>query len=248
MTAKDTEILNKAYDKLFTPLPPALGGSSNPDEENTAQKVKEFLKKHVPKCDQNEIDEEFKKNVPLAKQQKKKIAQPKKTRKGKYLTAREKRDLGLCKLEKDGLKFETFKKLHYLWLDYMREIIDFGKIEASKVDTIDSHTTYGGRMPAVLDENLQLKICRADMHGCLMKVTRALNFCLVGIQGIVVMETRNSFQIIDKKNVLKIIPKIGTSFTFVIEGLLITISGSSFIMKPHERAVKKWKRRPIFEL
>ena len=138
MTAKDTEILNKAYDKLFTPLPPALGGSSNPEEENTAEKVKEFLKKHVPKCDQNEIDEEFKKNVPLAKQQKKKIAQPKKTRKGKYLTAREKRDLGLCKLEKDGLKFETFKKLHYLWLDYMREIIDFGKIEASKVDTIDS--------------------------------------------------------------------------------------------------------------
>ena len=48
---------------------------------------------------------------------------------------------------------------------------------------------YGGRMPAVLDENLQLKICRADMHGCLMKVTRALNSCLIGIQGIVVMET-----------------------------------------------------------
>ena len=41
--------------------------------------------------------------------------------------------------------------------------------------------SYGGRMPAVLDENLQLKICRADMHGCLMKVTRALNSCLIGI-------------------------------------------------------------------
>ena len=40
--------------------------------------------------------------------------------------------------------------------------------------------SYGGRMPAVLDENLQLKICRADMHGCLLKVTRALNSCQIG--------------------------------------------------------------------
>ena len=45
MTAKDTEILNKAYDKLFTPLPPALGGSTNPEEENKVEKVKEFLRK-----------------------------------------------------------------------------------------------------------------------------------------------------------------------------------------------------------
>merc|ERR1739848_91745 len=80
----------------------------------------------------------------------------------------------------------------------------------------------------LMDENLQLKICRADMHGCLMKVTRALNSCLIGIQGIVVMETRHTFQIIDKKNILRNVPKSGTCFTFVIDGLLITISGSSF--------------------
>lgn len=249
MTAKDTEILNKAYDKLFTPLPPALGGSTNPEEEYKVEKVKEFLRKHVPKSDQKEIDEEFTKNVPLSKQQKKKIKQTQPGRKGKYLTAREKRDLGLYKLDKDGLRFETFKKLHFLWLDYMREIIDFGKIDASTETTNESQTEiYGGRMPAVLDENLQLKICRADMHGCLMKVTRALNSCLIGIQGIVVMETRHTFQIIDKKSVLRNVPKSGTCFTFVIDGLLITISGSSFVMKPHERAVRKWKRKPVFEM
>jgi hypothetical protein len=90
MTAKDTEILNKAYDKLFTLLPPAFGGSTNPEEENKVEKVKEFLRKHVPKSDQKEIDEEFKKNVPLSKQLKKKIKQAQPTRKGKYLTAREK--------------------------------------------------------------------------------------------------------------------------------------------------------------
>ena len=70
----------------------------------------------------------------------------------------------------------------------------------------------------------------------------------VWIQGIVVMETRHTFQIIDKKNILRNVPKSGTCFTFVIDGLLITISGSSFVMKPHERAVRKWKRKPTFEM
>ena len=62
------------------------------------------------------------------------------------------------------------------------------------------------------------------------------------------METRHTFQIIDKKNILRNVPKSGTCFSFVIDGLLITISGSSFVMKPHERAVRKWKRKPIFEM
>ena len=78
--------------------------------------------------------------------------------------------------------------------------------------------------------------------------TEHLFLLLTGIQGIVVMETRHTFQIIDKKNVLRNVPKSGTCFTFVIDGLLITISGSSFVMKPHERAVRKWKRKPMFEM
>ena len=74
---------------------------------------------------------------------------------------------------------------------------------------------FGGRIKAILDEPLQLKVCRADLHGCYMKVSKALNACLVGIQGIVVMETRNTLQIINKKNTLLTVPKHGTSFRFV---------------------------------
>ena len=68
---------------------------------------------------------------------------------------------------------------------------------------------YGGRMPAVLDENLQLKICRADMHGCLMKVTRALNSCLIGIQG-------NLLRDIDKKTDLDCCTLSPAFFTHVL--------------------------------
>merc|ERR1712049_54925 len=81
-----------------------------------------------------------------------------------------------------------------------------------------------------------------------IKVTKAKNSCLVGLQGIVVMETRHTFQIIDKKSVVKNILKEGTSFTFALNGHLITIQGSSFMMKPSDRAVKKWKKKPTFDL
>ena len=127
----------------------------------------------------------------------------------------------------------------------MNEIIDFDKIEKSS----EEETTQNqNRIPAILDENLQLKICRADLHGSNIKVTKAKNSCLVGLQGIVVMETRHTFQIIDKKSVVKNIPKEGTSFTFALNGHLITIQGSSFMMKPSDRAVKKWKKKPTFDL
>lgn len=152
--------------------------------------------------------------------------------------------LGLYKFDgkTDDLKYKKFKKLHFLWQDYMREILDLSKYEASK------EKVENGRIPAILDENLQLKICRADMHGCLVKVTRAINSCLIGIQGIIIMETRNTFRIINKQNEVKEVPKKSTSFTFALDKIVVTFSGSSFIMKPSERAVKKWKRKPTFDL
>jgi len=234
----------KIFEHLSTPLPPELGGRSNAEqEENTVSQVKDLLKKYVPASDQKEIEAEFNKNVPLSKQAKKKWKRPQMIKKGKYLTAREKRDLRLSKLDKNSsLKYENFKKIHFLWKDYMREII--GKISGAGPLCSSSE----GRISAILDENLQLKICRADLHGSVLKVTRALNSCLVGLQGIVVMETKHTFQMIDKKNVLRIIPKQGTCFTFALDQLVLTFSGSSFIMKPSERAVKRWKRRPTLEL
>lgn len=236
--------VNKIFEHLSTPLPPELGGSTCPQEENRVEKITEFLKKHVPPSDQKEIDAEFAKNLNLKPFPKKKLKKPQAKKKGQYLTAREKRELKLFKLEKNSLKYKNFKKIHFLWQDYMQEIL--GQVDQNQKN--QKTQAEPGRISAILNENLQLTICRADLHGSMMKITRALNPCLVGIQGIVVMETKNSFQMIDKQSVLRIIPKLGTSFTLAVHGLVITLSGSSLIMKPSDRAVKKWKRRPTFDL
>ncbi len=157
---------------------------------------------------------------------------------------------GLYKLDSksDQLSYKSFKKIHFLWREYMQEILDLSKIPDCSQSFENGAKNFGGRIPAILDENLQLKICRADFHGCFLKVTQATNSCLIGLEGIVVMETRHTFRIIDKKNCVKEIPKQGSSFSFEVDKLLITVSGAAFVMKPSDRAVKKWKRKPPFDL
>jgi hypothetical protein len=56
-------------------------------------------------------------------------------RKGKYLTAFERRKLGLNKLPKTGLVYDDFRELHQLWQGYIAELLpgtdfmkpDFGR-------------------------------------------------------------------------------------------------------------------------
>jgi len=73
MSTKDTENIAKTFPKLYEKLPEHLGGTS---EILGPENVKEFLKEHIPKSDQKEIDEVFAKNLPLTTQQKKKLTKP----------------------------------------------------------------------------------------------------------------------------------------------------------------------------
>ncbi len=82
----------------------------------------------------------------------------------------------------------------------------------------------------------------------LLQVTRAPCPGHVGCEGLVVMETRNAFQILSRDDVLRIIPKKGASFTFRVDQHIFTVGGSYMLMRPAERAVKKWKTRGPLDL
>ena len=47
------------------------------------------------------------------------------------------------------------------------------------------------------------KILKADLHGCIIKVTRSKCVSLVGREGIVLQETKNAFLVITSANELK---------------------------------------------
>jgi len=214
------------------PLPENIlcaGGSSTDNSD-----LRAFLQSKLPHGDRKEVDGEFKKVLVLAAQKTKKKQKP--VRKSKqYLTAKERRSLGLYRLLKKGLKYSSFLPLNSLWNGYMKELLD--------IDTLEK----GGWSPNLNEETrqlqLQMRVCRADFHGAALKVVGADCSSHIGLQGIVVMETKNTIQIISNDNKLRILPKLGSSFSFKVNDYLFTVPGVSIDSKPGERATKKLKNK-----
>jgi ribonuclease P protein subunit POP4 len=104
------------------------------------------------------------------------------------LSAAEKRKLCLHEIPKEQQKYAIYEPLHNLWLGYMREILGLNDAQRAVYLTPAS----SGQM-----------LASADMHGALLNVVRSRCVSRVGLEGIVVRDTRYTFEIITKKNVLK---------------------------------------------
>jgi len=241
-SAQVADSVEKLYSELPTHLFKKKGGKKS---------LKEFLVESLPQSERKEIEDEFKKTLSMSKGHKAKLIkvggkQQQKRRKGQYLTARERRDLGLNRLPKRGLNFQDFDQMHSLWLDYMRSVV--GNLGVKRASNDVTVTTSSSQVQTLGDEQLQMRVSRADLHGAFIKVVRAPNDKLVGLEGYVVMETRNTVQIVTKKSRRKIVPKSGSHFSFCVDDFLFTVDGSNMCMKPSERAVKKWKNKPPLEI
>nr|SVE79837.1 EOG090X0GV5 [Daphnia magna]SVE82248.1 EOG090X0GV5 [Daphnia magna] len=177
-----------------------------------------------------ELTTQFKKNFPL------KIGRPakenKKTRtRKKVLTSIEKRRLGLHKLPKTGIKYKACAPLHQLWVEYMENFLELeNSAKAANKDL------------------LYQRIAKADYHGCLLMVTRSKCPSYIGAKGIIVLETKNTFQIICEDDQLRIIPKRDSVFTFNVSKWTFTLFGSHMNIRPSERAARKFKSKPTIDL
>jgi len=219
------KIYQKLDDEVLNSVPTAE------EEEN----IEQFLEFHLPKSDKREVKGELKKILVLAAQKSKSGVRkpPRKSNKG--LSGKERRDLGLYRLPKKGLTYDLFLPLHSLWQGYMKELIDFATLES------------GGWEPSLNEDprqlQLQTRLCRADLHGASVRVAGATCATHVGVEGLVVMETKNTLQIISKDNRVRFIPKLGSSFSFLLGTFVVTLPGSSIDSRPGERATKKLKNK-----
>jgi ribonuclease P protein subunit POP4 len=105
------------------------------------------------------------------------------------LSAAQKRKLCLNEIPKEQQKYAIYEPLHKLWVGYMREVLGVTDTSGDKV-----YVT-----PASAGQLL----ASADMHGALFSVVRSRCVSRVGLEGIVVRDTRFTFEIITKNNVLK---------------------------------------------
>lgn len=175
------------------------------------------------------------------KERERKLKERKKALKPKPLSAKQRRELGLHDIPREGQKYATFMPLHNLWLGYVREILG-------------SEVYSGGQGAAA-------KLSAADFHGAEIEVVRSGCVGRVGIKGIVVKDTRFTFEVITVKNKIKTVPKEGTVFRVEIpppeskksqtlpemnapsdpKNLAIEILGDQFNLRSVDRANKKFK-------
>lgn len=109
-------------------------------------------------------------------------------RKPKPLSARERRISGIYDIPRNAQRYELYVPLHQMWLGYIWEILGI---------TEEGNGTY------VTAQGAGSKLASADYHGAEMMVVRSRCTGLVGLAGIVVRDTKFTFQIIIKKDELK---------------------------------------------
>ncbi|KAJ3480942.1 hypothetical protein NLI96_g8000 [Meripilus lineatus] len=144
-------------------------------------------------------------------------------RKAGVIRKQEVKQKGLWKLSKAETKFDNFLPLHFLWLDYMSELLNLTPPPSPP-------ETHGGGGVSSNASNIHTKLVKADFHGSILTVRQSKNPCLVGLSGIVVHETENAFKIVTQKDSLKLVPKPHSIFVLFLP--LYASTTSKHVMEP----------------
>ncbi|EMC91206.1 hypothetical protein BAUCODRAFT_143637 [Baudoinia panamericana UAMH 10762] len=169
--------------------------------------------------------------------------------KPKPLSAKQKRALCIYEIPKEQQKYAIYEPLHLMWCAYMREILNLGVSEGKRT-YVDANSAG----PVLVG---------ADYHGALVEVVRSRCASRVGRKGIVVKDTKFTFEVVTMKDELKILPKEHSVFRFEVpferkqeeggEGggiedrvvgrrpLCFEIHGSQFETRAPDRANRKFR-------
>ena len=128
-------------------------------------------------------------------------------------------------LKKEKMEYATLLSMNQLWKEYITELMNNSNNE----------------------ETILNKMLKADLHGAILTVVNSTNKNNIGISGIVIFESRRTFNILNKKNEIKTILKNGCIFeTEINNGMKILIYGDNFIYKSAERTKIKFKPKFYF--
>lgn len=151
------------------------------------------------------------------------------SRRSEILPRRKYRPLCLYTIPRYGITYEEAKKIHKVWKSYVRHSLG---INDNDVLPLPHQKGYS---------NLSLLLFRTDLHGARLEVLVSNCKTLVGLIGIVVLETRNTFQLVGRDNNLRTVPKIGNVFAFSLGNVSVSCSGNQLLLRSAERSVKKVK-------
>jgi ribonuclease P protein subunit POP4 len=162
----------------------------------------------------------------------------------KPLTRKQKKSSGYYHIERSFCHWDNFLPLHSLWCSYMEDLV-------------------GNKQNKENQTKVAERLIKADYHGAIMRVKASRNTNLIGIEGIVIMETQETFRIIPRatdnqsetvcsstsSSCLKIVPKARTIFEFSLpNGMTFELYGDHIRYRSSERAAKKFKCKASIEI
>ncbi|KAL2887557.1 putative ribonuclease P protein subunit 1 [Ceratocystis lukuohia] len=118
------------------------------------------------------------------------------------LSGRAARRHGLYALPRSGLQYATFAPLKALWEAYALDLLGS-----------DVYPPAGGAgTGSMAGASAAAKLAAAEFHGAEVEVCRSKCTSRVGVRGIVVKDAQQTFELVTKKNKVKVVPKEGTTF------------------------------------
>lgn len=148
-------------------------------------------------------------------------AKPKQTKeKVEKLRRKGRKTAGKVVIPKAEQRYELYVPLMQLWKDY-----------ASKLVAGDNIANSGDR------------VLRMDLHGAPIEVIRSRDPGLVGVQGILVVETANTVIVVTEQNKAKTIPKNISVIRLRFADVSVEISLPALQFRASERSARKIKKR-----
>ncbi|KAG5677540.1 hypothetical protein PVAND_007292 [Polypedilum vanderplanki] len=156
----------------------------------------------------------------------------------KKLSRNEMKNIGLYSLPRKTMKYDDYRELNELWNSYMEQILgsDMENLK-KKFDTTSNHY-----------DSVSATIHKSDFHGAKLKIVQSKCVSLTGQKGIVVLDTKGTFNIICKDNVLRIVPKNASIFELKWRKARFTVYGKNLAIRTAERSVKKIKTVRLIEI
>ncbi|KAL4567439.1 hypothetical protein LXL04_023023 [Taraxacum kok-saghyz] len=120
----------------------------------------------------------------------------------KHMSMKQLKKYGTLDLPQDHHKFETFRPMHEIWKDYMKQLLkSVGKNQMAQC------------------------LLGADLHGALILVAKCKMDGFTGLSGIMIRETAETFGIITKDNKYKVVLKKISVFMLQVDCWKITLHG-----------------------
>lgn len=175
------------------------------------------------------------------KNEHKKVKKIKKLNKQKKrLSRNEFKELGLYALPRKTLKYKEYLPLNELWNSYMEQQFGSCDLKTLQLKFNPGHSQY---------DITSALIHKSDFHGAKVKVKHSKCASLVGIKGIILIDSKGTFQIISKDNILRVIPKSDSIFEVKWKSAVrFTVFGRHLCYRTADRSTKKVKNVALAEL